>query len=97
MTAYTQSLFEPKARYVYRYMYYIKKKYIYILYIRVIHFKLLFFISFWHLKIVCEIKKKKSSLNLHDVKKHLEVATEDSNDFTSTVIFFLVMMILRYF
>ena len=28
-------------------------------YIRVVHFHLLFFISFWHLKIVCEMKKKK--------------------------------------
>ena len=36
-----------------------------------------FFISFWHLKILCEIKKKKSSQNLDDVKKHLGVATGD--------------------
>ena len=40
-----------------------------------IHFQLLFCISFWHLKILYKMKKKKSSQNLHDVKKYLEVAT----------------------
>ena len=44
---------------------------------RVVHFEPLLFISLWHLKIVCEMKKKKSSQNLHDVKKHLGVATGD--------------------
>ena len=47
------------------------------MYSRVVYFQVLFFISFWHLKIVCEIKKKKSSLNLHNVQKHLRVATGD--------------------
>ena len=40
-----------------------------------INFQLLFFISFCHLKIMYEMKKKKSSQNLHDVKKYIEVGT----------------------
>ena len=44
-------------------------------YKRVFHLELLFFISFRDLKIVCGIKKKKFSQNLHDVKKYLKVPT----------------------
>ena len=49
-----------------------------------------FFISFWHLKIVCEMKKKKFSKNLHDVKKDLGLATGDYDDFNSTIILFVL-------
>ena len=61
------------------------------MYTRVVQIKLLFFIFFWHLKIVCEMKKKNSLQKLHDVKKHLGVATEDRYDFTSTLIIFFLL------
>ena len=63
--------------------------------IRVVHFQVLFSISFCHLKIVCEIEKKKSLQDLHDIKKYLGFATRHYEDFNSTFItLFLLYVIL---
>ena len=64
-------------------------------YIREVHFQLLFFLFFWHLKIVCEIKKK-SSKNLHDVKKTFKGRYRRLRWFYFNFDYF-VIMILRYF
>ena len=42
-------------------------------------------------------EKKKSSQNLHDVKKYLGVATGDNDDFTFIFIIFLLILDISIF
>ena len=60
--------------------------------IRVVHYQLLFFIFFWHLRKVCEMKTKKSSQNLYDGKKYEGVATGNYDNFT--LVFIILILLL---
>ena len=65
---------------------------------KVVHLQLVFFIFFWNLKIVCEIKKKKSSQNLHDVTKIFKDCYQRLRWFYFYFYYYsLVPIIFRYF
>ena len=68
------------------------------MFIKVVYFKLLFFISFWHLKIVCEMKKKKILAKSSRCKKTIRGRYQRSRRFYFNLhYFFLIIMIFCYF